>query len=64
MCEAFPRFFSTEFKVDVVARLERGEPAARIAREAGVARKRPTLAGVRAKPSQVGRPLRAPRPKG
>ncbi len=28
-----PRFFSTEFKVDPLARLERGEPAAKLARE-------------------------------
>jgi transposase-like protein len=39
MSEASPRFFSTEFKVDLVARLERGEPVARLARESGVARK-------------------------
>ena len=39
MSEASPRFFSTEFKADLVARLERGEAAAKIAREAGVARK-------------------------
>jgi transposase len=39
MSEASPRFFSTEYKVSLVARLERGEPAARVAREAGVARK-------------------------
>lgn len=39
MSEASPRFFSTEFKVDLVRRLEQGEPAARVAREAGVARK-------------------------
>ena len=39
MSEASPRFFSTEFKVGVIERLERGEAAARVAREAGVARK-------------------------
>jgi transposase len=39
MSEASPRFFSTEFKVDVVARVERGEAAAKVARESGVARK-------------------------
>jgi transposase len=39
MSEASPRFFSTQFKVSVVARLERGEPAAKVARESGVARK-------------------------
>ena len=39
MSEASPRFFSTEYKVSLVARLERGEPAARVARESGVARK-------------------------
>ncbi|MBV9286844.1 MAG: helix-turn-helix domain-containing protein [Hyphomicrobiales bacterium] len=39
MSEASPRFFSTEYKVSLVARLERGEPAARLARESGVARK-------------------------
>jgi transposase-like protein len=39
MSEASPRFFSTAFKVDLVARLERGEAAATVAREAGVARK-------------------------
>ena len=39
MSEASPRFFCTEYKVSVVARLERGEPAARVARESGVARK-------------------------
>jgi transposase len=39
MSEASPRVFSTKFKVDVVARVERGEPVARVARESGVARK-------------------------
>jgi transposase len=39
MSEASPRFFSTEYKVGLVARLERGEPAAGVARESGVARK-------------------------
>ncbi len=39
MSDASPRFFSTEFKVDLVARLERGDPVARVARESGVARK-------------------------
>ena len=39
MSDTSPRFFSTEFKVDLVARLERGEPAAKLARESGVARK-------------------------
>ena len=39
MSEASPRVFSTSFKVDLVARLERGEPVARVARESGVARK-------------------------
>lgn len=39
MSEASPRYFSTEFKVDVVARVERGEAAAKVARESGVARK-------------------------
>jgi transposase len=39
MSEASPRFFSTGFKVDLVARVERGEAAAKVAREAGVARK-------------------------
>ena len=39
MSEASPRFFSTEHKVSLVARLERGEPAARVARESGLARK-------------------------
>jgi transposase len=39
MSEASPRFFSTQFKVSAVARLERGEPAAKVARESGVARK-------------------------
>jgi len=39
MSEASPGFFSTEFKADLVARLERGEAAAKVAREAGVARK-------------------------
>ena len=33
------KIFSTDFKVDLVARLERGEPAAKLARETGVARK-------------------------
>ncbi len=37
--EASPRVFRTEFKVDLIARLERGEAAARVARESGVARK-------------------------
>jgi transposase len=39
MSDTSPRFFSTEFKVDLVARLERGEPVAKLARESGVARK-------------------------
>jgi len=39
MSEASPRVFSTQFKVDLVARLERGAPVARVARESGVARK-------------------------
>ena len=39
MSEASPRVFSTTFKVDLVGRLERGEPVARVARESGVARK-------------------------
>ncbi len=39
MSDASPRFSSTEFKVDLVARLERGDPVARVARESGVARK-------------------------
>ena len=39
MSEASPRFFSTEYKVSLVGRLERGEAAARVARESGVARK-------------------------
>ena len=39
MSDRSPRFFSTEFKVDLVARLERGDPVARVARESGVARK-------------------------
>ena len=39
MSEGSPRKFSTEFKVGLVARLERGEAVARIARESGVARK-------------------------
>ena len=33
------KVFSTTFKVDVVGRLERGDPVARVARESGVARK-------------------------
>ncbi len=33
MLDASPRFFSTEFKVDLVARLQRGDPVARVARE-------------------------------
>jgi transposase-like protein len=39
MSEASPRFFSTEYKVCLVARLEQGEPAASGAGESGVARK-------------------------
>jgi transposase len=39
MSETSPRVFSTAFKVALVARLERGEPVARLARESGVARK-------------------------
>jgi transposase-like protein len=39
MSGASPRFFSTEFKVGLVGRVERGEAAARVAREAGVSRK-------------------------
>ena len=39
MSEASPRVFSTEFKVALVARLESGEAAAKVARESGVARK-------------------------
>ncbi len=39
MSDASPRVFSTEFKVGLVARIERGEAAAKVAREAGVARK-------------------------
>ena len=39
MSEASPRLFSTEFKVVLVERLERGEAAAKVARESGVARK-------------------------
>jgi transposase len=39
MSEASPRVYSTTFKVDLVARLERGEPVARLARESEVARK-------------------------
>lgn len=39
MSEASPRVFSTEFKVDCVARLGRGEAVAKVARETGVARK-------------------------
>ena len=39
MSEAYPRKFSTQFKVDLVKRLERGEAAGKVAREAGVARK-------------------------
>ena len=39
MSEASPRKFSTEFKAALVARLEAGEPVARVARESGVARK-------------------------
>ena len=39
MSEASPRVFSTEFKVGLVARLEAGEAAAKVARESGVARK-------------------------
>jgi transposase-like protein len=34
MSAASPRVFSTEFKVDLVRRLERGEAAAKVAREA------------------------------
>ena len=39
MSEASPRVFSTDFKVDLVALLERGDAVARVARESGVARK-------------------------
>jgi transposase len=39
MSEGSPRRFSTEYKVGVVARLERGEAVAGVARESGVARK-------------------------
>jgi transposase-like protein len=38
MSEASPRVFSTTFKVDLVARLERGEPVARLARQSGAAK--------------------------
>ena len=39
MSEASPRVFSTEFKIALIARLEAGEAAAKVARESGVARK-------------------------
>ena len=39
MSEESPRKFSTEFKVDLAKRLEGGEAAGKLAREAGVARK-------------------------
>jgi transposase len=39
MSEPSPRIFSTELKVDVAKRLERGEAAGKLSREAGVARK-------------------------
>jgi transposase len=39
MSEGSPRKFSTEYKVGLVARLERGEAVAGVARESGVARK-------------------------
>jgi transposase-like protein len=39
MSEASPRVFFMQFKVDLVAPLERGEPVARVARESGVTRK-------------------------
>jgi transposase-like protein len=38
MSKVSPRKFSTEFKVRVLARLQRGEPVAAVAREAGIAR--------------------------
>jgi transposase len=38
MSKGSPRKFSTEFKVRVLARLERGETVTAVAREAGVAR--------------------------
>ena len=39
MSEESPRVFSTEFKVALIARVEAGEDVAKVAREAGVARK-------------------------
>ena len=39
MSEPSPRKFSTQFKVDLVKRLEGGEAAGKVAREAGVSRK-------------------------
>jgi transposase-like protein len=38
MSKGTPRKFSTEFKIRVLARLERGESVAAVARETGVAR--------------------------